>query len=730
MTIAAFETLAEQAALLRGSKLMDRGWYARRYPDAAALGMDPVEHYLRYGAALGRNPGPRFDTGFYRATYPDVAASGLNPLAHHLRHGARAGRLTRPDSSERVAARRALEPVRRKLLGFGFVARGLAELAALAGTGATPALRAHAARELALWHLRAGGPEAAAVARSHLPRAADCAETPEYFTRLAALELLCAHAAGAPEAEADAVLARAEAAGWALDDILLARAAFAPDAAARIPWINRALAQRDIAPVALAGAGPTPYDRLSCPAAGPALTGGPLVSVLVAAYSSAATLPTALAALQAQRWRNLEILVIDDASPDADTAAVASAFAAADPRIRLIRMAANGGAYVARNRGLAEAQGEFVTLHDADDWSHPDKIAAQADFLIRHPEVVGCTSERARATPDLVFRRMTGTLKLTSMNTSSFMFRRAYVRAAFGGWDTARFGADTELITRISHADGPAAVRRMETGPLSFQRVSDTSIVADAHFGISGTPFGARLIYHDLYVRRHREDGLRWRPDPARRPFPAPRVMRADRPAATGPRRCDLVFAGDLADPQAARRRRAGSAVALAAEIAEAADSRPRDRRLPGVRLRRPAARPADRGGDPRPAAGRPRRARGLWRGARLRAAGAARPALLPGRAALPARGPGRRGGLRAAGGRARRRACRGGAPARDRGGDGGRALRRGAGLAARRRRRRRRAGRAGRARRRGMGRDGRLRRPRPGANALALVAVRAYGCF
>lgn len=564
-------TFEDQVALLRGSKLMDRGWYARRFPDAAAIGMDPVEHYLRYGAALGRNPGPRFDTGFYRAAYPDVAPSGLNPLAHYLRQGAREGRLARPDGGERIAARRALDPVRRKLLGFGFVARGLAELAALAGTGATPALRAHAARELALWHLRAGGPEAAAVARTHLPRAADCDETPEYFARLAALELLCAHAAGAPEAEADAVLARATAAGWALEDILLARGGFAPDPAARIPWINRALARKDIAPVALAGTGATPYDRLACPAAGPAVTGGPLVSVLIAAFNGAATLPTALASLQAQRWRNLEILVIDDASPD-DTAAVAAGFAAADPRIRLIRLERNGGAYVARNRGLAEARGEFVTLHDADDWSHPDKIAAQAEFLTRHPEVVGCTSERARATPDLVFRRMTGTLKLINMNTSSFMFRRAYVRAVYGGWDTARFGADTELITRISHADGAAAVRRMETGALSFQRVSDTSIVADAHFGISGTPFGARLIYHDLYVRRHREGGVHSPADPGRRPFPAPRAMRADRPAATGPRRCDLVFAGDLADPPEAAAAGGGSAGALAAEIARAAD--------------------------------------------------------------------------------------------------------------------------------------------------------------
>lgn len=568
-------TVTQQAArMIRGSRHMQPKWYLRTYPDVAALGMDPVEHYLRYGAAMGRSPGASFDAGFYRARYPDVAASGLDPLTHYLRIGAAEGREIAADgvAEDRRAARRILEPIRRKLLNLGFVARARAELETLAETGATPVLRAHAARELALWLLRAGGDDGAAAARLHLPRAADCAETPLYFARLAALELLCGLAAGATEAEADAVLARAEAAGWRLDDLLLARAGFAPDPAARLPWINRALAQSGRAPVALAdGADATPYDRLTCPAPGPAVTDGPLVSVLIAAYDCAATLPTALAGLAAQRWRNLEILVIDDASPDAGaTAAAAAAFAAADPRVRLIRMPANGGAYVARNHGLAAARGEFVTLHDADDWSHPDKIAAQVDFLAAHPEAVGCTSEQARATPDLLFRRMTGMLKLINMNTSSFMFRRAYVRAAFGGWDSARFGADTELITRIAHADGPGSVRRLETGPLSFQRVSESSIVADAHFGISGTPFGARLIYHDLYSRRHREGWLRADPNPARRSFPAPRVMRADRPAGGGARRCDLVFAGDLS--RAATAPQDGSAT-LAAEIAQAADT-------------------------------------------------------------------------------------------------------------------------------------------------------------
>ena len=560
-------TFEEQAALIRGSKLMHPKWYARTYPDVAALGMDPVEHYLRYGAAMGRRPSAGFDAAFYRATHPDVDASGIDPLAHYLRKGAKTDRRIGPaDLAEaRRAARRVIDPIRRKLFSLGFVARAQAELAALAGAGETPLLRAHAARELAVWELRAGTAEGARACLAWLPAAADCAEEGGYFASLATLELLCLHGLGAPEAAAEAVLARAEAADWPLEDLLLARGNLAADPPARLGWINRALARRGFAPVALAeggGAAASAYDRLSAPTAGPAIADGPLITVLIAAYDAERTLPAALRGLQEQLWRNLEILVIDDCSSDA-TAAVAARFAAADPRIRLIEMASNGGAYVARNRGLAEANGAFVTLHDADDWSHPAKIATQAAFLLAHPEAVGCTSEQARATDGLTFERLTRSFRLVNMNTSSFMFRRAYVRATCGFWDTARFGADTELIARITSADGRGAVRKLATGPLSFQRMSATSIVADEAFGFSIMYHGARLIYSDLYARHHRRaDALRYDGARAPRPFPAPATMRADRPAA-GPRAYDMAFAGDLAAADGA----------LAADVARAADA-------------------------------------------------------------------------------------------------------------------------------------------------------------
>jgi hypothetical protein len=58
----------------------------------AAAGVDPAEHYLRFGAAEGRNPSPKFDTVYYLESNPDVAAAGVNPLLHYIQFGISEGR--------------------------------------------------------------------------------------------------------------------------------------------------------------------------------------------------------------------------------------------------------------------------------------------------------------------------------------------------------------------------------------------------------------------------------------------------------------------------------------------------------------------------------------------------------------------------------------------------------------------------------------------------------------
>lgn len=89
-------TFAEQLDLLKQSPLLDAEWYEARYPDVAAAGMSPAEHYLKYGALMGRDPGPDFSTRFYQKQNPDVAGSNQNPLVHYLSYGQAEGRAPKP----------------------------------------------------------------------------------------------------------------------------------------------------------------------------------------------------------------------------------------------------------------------------------------------------------------------------------------------------------------------------------------------------------------------------------------------------------------------------------------------------------------------------------------------------------------------------------------------------------------------------------------------------------
>lgn len=77
--------------------LFNRNYYLAMNPDLCRTGMDPLFHYLRFGAAEGRNPHPLFDTKYYLEQYPDVRRSGHNPLLHFLRFGGKEGRSPHPD---------------------------------------------------------------------------------------------------------------------------------------------------------------------------------------------------------------------------------------------------------------------------------------------------------------------------------------------------------------------------------------------------------------------------------------------------------------------------------------------------------------------------------------------------------------------------------------------------------------------------------------------------------
>ena len=98
-----------------------------------------------------------------------------------------------------------------------------------------------------------------------------------------------------------------------------------------------------------------------------------LISVVVPAWRAEKTLAATLDSILSQTWRELEVLVVDDASPDG-TLALAQSYAAKEPRVRVIAQPENGGVSKARNRGVREARGEWIAFLDSDDLWMPEKL--------------------------------------------------------------------------------------------------------------------------------------------------------------------------------------------------------------------------------------------------------------------------------------------------------------------------------------------------------------------
>lgn len=74
------------------SSLFDPAWYIANYKDVESISLPAIDHFMRFGLLMGRNPGPDFDTRFYLAENIDVAKSGMPALLHFIRHGKSEGR--------------------------------------------------------------------------------------------------------------------------------------------------------------------------------------------------------------------------------------------------------------------------------------------------------------------------------------------------------------------------------------------------------------------------------------------------------------------------------------------------------------------------------------------------------------------------------------------------------------------------------------------------------------
>ncbi len=226
------------------------------------------------------------------------------------------------------------------------------------------------------------------------------------------------------------------------------------------------------------------------------------VSVVIPAYNAAGTIAEALDSVWEQTRRPEEVIVVDDASTD-ETAQVVGQWRAqrsAGDKVRLIRLGRNSGPAVARNRGIAEACGDWVAFLDGDDQWLPRRLEWQLRLAAKQPEVVvwcgrvelmaetgesacwGKTGtegvERLQTDEEASVRfwaiRLRDLVLANRVSTSTVLVRASALRAA-GGFDTRFRGPeDFDLWLRLAarhpvmFVDLPLARYRQRPGSLSL----------------------------------------------------------------------------------------------------------------------------------------------------------------------------------------------------------------------------------------------------------------------
>ncbi len=105
-----------------------------------------------------------------------------------------------------------------------------------------------------------------------------------------------------------------------------------------------------------------------------------LVSIIVPVYKAERFISKTIEQVQAQEYKDFELILVNDASPDGSEDIILRE-ADKDPRIHLISKGKNEGAAAARNTGIDAARGRYIAFLDADDVWYPEKLKKELEFM-------------------------------------------------------------------------------------------------------------------------------------------------------------------------------------------------------------------------------------------------------------------------------------------------------------------------------------------------------------
>jgi len=182
----------------------------------------------------------------------------------------------------------------------------------------------------------------------------------------------------------------------------------------------------------------------------------PQVSVIIPTYNRGWILKEAIDSVLTQDYKNFELIVVDDGSTD-NTSEILASYG---NDIRVL-FQENKGVSAARNRGVAEASGQFIAFLDSDDLWLPQKLSTQLEFFNQTPDALICQTEevwirnRRRVNPKKRHKKPSGmifepSLELCLVSPSAVMIRRVLFDRVGGFDETLRACEDYDLWLRIS----------------------------------------------------------------------------------------------------------------------------------------------------------------------------------------------------------------------------------------------------------------------------------------
>lgn len=209
-----------------------------------------------------------------------------------------------------------------------------------------------------------------------------------------------------------------------------------------------------------------------------------LVSVIISSLDTdPILLREAIGSVLGQTYQEIEILLIDDGSSPGLAADLRDA-AGEDERIRAFSMPRNLGPYLCRNFALSLARGSYIAIQDADDISHPQRLAAQIALMSQNPDLQLVASDHLRIDPR-GWPQFEHRFALFGDGTMSSTFRRS-IFDRLGPFLPVRSRGDVEFRERIRRWCGAGAIHHIAFPLLachaSAQTLSQRTVLSKGNF--------------------------------------------------------------------------------------------------------------------------------------------------------------------------------------------------------------------------------------------------------